>query len=408
MSNLSVTRSLTAETNPSESQFDTMRTDLLDFFNAQNLDENNLGSGGLNYTDLTDPGDDEKLEFTDSDAYLIYNSGANDFHLNNTQGDLVFKTKPASTLTEYMRLRDSDGALALRELLKLNTSVGDQTVDLTWILSRYKKPLLEYTSDDVITIEENSTASNETLLLLRDRLTTVIDRTMSLAVTANGYDAGHTGAAVSGLEDGLTRSSNTWYYIYGVEVQYGDDNDGTNSIIVASETSPEQSNVSTLNTEYGSGKWVYLGVIRNGWNDGSSDNIIVPFIMDEHGSTRFKTSGTDNEPGGIVLAEATSSSADLEYTLAFGNGAAQIPPVATRGTFGGRRDKHGFAMDYESTGTGEHQARETTTEHDTDSSRDASLFMTVPLVSGYKVEVQVGSDPTNQIITLHGLVDHYA
>jgi hypothetical protein len=414
MSTLSITRSLVSFTNPTETQFDTIRTGLLNFFNTTSLDDTNISSGGMVYTKLTKALDNATLKWTSSHMTVGYVSATPTFKFTNSQGDLVFRNTISSSEAESLRFADSGTTtIGSGGLLKIGQGVGSQVVDTAWLLAKYRKPRLEYVSADVIQVGNNTGTADESVIIMRDRLCKFVDNTMSLAVTANGYESDDTGAAVSGLEIGLTRTANRWYYIYAVQVQYGDDNDGTKAILVASETSPLQANAATLDTEYGSGKWVYMGLIRNGYNDGVNTDIIIPFQYDGYGQLWFTTTSETGKGQGLRLATATGSSADLTYTIAFGNGQAQIPATCTRAVFVAYRSGYSGKMAYESGVTGEYNLIQSayddegeTSDHNT-SSNEYCMNMEVPLVSGHIVRIEVGTDSTNQRIMLASVVDHY-
>ena len=407
MSFLGVTRSLTAGTNPTETQLDTMRTDLLSYFNGTNLDENNVAAGGMLFTKLSKALDNASLKFTSSHALIKFVSATPTFLIENTLGDIAFTNYLASEVESLRLTSDGYAVIGTGGLLRLGTGQGSNAVDTTWILARYRKPRLEYTDDNVITSENNTGTASQTVLLLRDRLCTMVDRTMSLSATANGYDVADTGAAVSGIRDGLARANNTWYFIYGVQVQYGDDNDGSKCIMVADTTSPVQANCATLDSRFGTGKWVYLGLIRNGYNDGSYPNIIVAFQYDEFGLLRFTSTTESGKGNGLLLASANSSSADLTYTLTFGTGASDIPVTCTRGIFTGYRSSYQFFMNYTVVATSEVHARMTSLEYSGTSTGGHVLHMEVPLINGYKTVLVIGSNLTNQRIMLAGVIDHY-
>lgn len=408
MTTLAVTRSLVSSTNPTEAQFDIMRTFLLNYFNTTSLDEGNLLPGGMLYSSLSALGDDESLTWTSSHATILYDSGNDTMENSNTQGSIIFGLRSGSTLTNKMKLSSTDGSLALQGNLDYNTATGDHTVDLMWLLANYRKPLLGYVSNDIVEVLDNGVTAGAVLVVMRDRLCTIIDTTCSLAVDANGETTGDIGAAVSGLGAGLTRTANRWYYIYAVRVQYGSDANGRNAILVATGTSPETGNITTLDTAYGAGEWVYMGVIRNGYNDGVSTNIIVPFVYDESGYLRF-TKGTASEGAGVTVASASSSTSDLSYTLVIGNAAAAtVPIVATRIIFSGYRSQYGAELHYRSVSTSENQTIVTGCYHPIDASTLVVLVrMEVPVIDGYKVVVVTGSSSTNQRITILGFLDRY-
>lgn len=406
MSTLTVPRSLTDNTNPTEAQFDTMRTYLLNFFNNTNLDETNIAASSMSYSSVGDLADDAALKFTSSHATMKYVSASDYFEIKNTQGSIVWGLRSGASLTDLMELRSTDGALVLQGIPSFNTSVGSQTASLLWLLSSYRKPRLTYTSNDVITAETNYDTSS--LVMGRDRLLSIYDTTMSLAANANGYASGHTSTAVSGIHAALTRTANRWYFIYAVEVQGGSQADGTKAILVAHTTSPAVTNVTAIDTLFGAGKWTYMGCIRNGYNDGTNTNVIVPFVMDAHGFTRF-TQGTVDEEGMGVTMASTTGATNLEYEIVIGNSAAAtLPDVATRVVWGGHRSSLGFEFHYRDIATDEnhmvisgcmHQAGKTTLT--------PALQMETPLLEEYKLVINIGDTSTDQRITVVGFFDHY-
>lgn len=409
MTTLTVTRALVSGTNPTETQLDSERTSLLNYFNAASMDEDNVATGGMLLSTLANPASDVYMHWHASSYVTIgYDSGANKFKIANTLGKIIFGTRVSSTLTSLMELRSSDGALDLYGQLYFNTSVGAQDAGLLWLLARYRKPRLVYTDNDIVTAEANiSTGSS--IVMGRDRLWSIYDTTMSLAVTANGAKNTDTGTAVSGLANGLTRTANRWYFIYAVEVQYGTQADGTKAILVAHSSGPESGNIATLNTAFGTGKWVYMGMIRNGYNDGTNTNIIVPFVYDEGGYIRF-TKGTASEGMGVTMASASASTSDLSYDLVFSNAAAAtIPSNCSRAIFSGYRSKNGFEFYYRSTVTLENNQCVTACHHNaaTLTTLVGVAHMEVPLITNYRLVVaNADATSSNLRITLVGLLDH--
>jgi hypothetical protein len=409
MSTLNMPRSLTDLTNPTEAQLDTMRTALLNFFNTTKMTEANLAAGGLDWSLLGGTlGNDVPLAFTSNHYITQYNTSTGVFELTNTQGDIGWNHKLTSTTSEdFLRLRNQDGLLISEGLVSCNTTVGRNDVDINWLMARYRKPRLLYTDDNIVTLEANGTSATDSMLLFHDRLATCSDRTLNLNDDANGETVADVGASLSGRRAGLARANNTWYYIYAVIVQYGADNDGTKFILCADTTSPLAANIATLNTRYGTNKWVYMGLVRNGYNTTGGGAKIVFFIQNEN-RTQFTTSWVSGEPAGVMLATADASAVNLDYTLAFGTGAAQIPDVCTRAVFGGYRSTHGFEFCYTDTGSGEEQARVTTLYHvDSLSTMVGALYLDVPLISGYKCSVHVATAVNNQRITCVAVVDGY-
>jgi hypothetical protein len=384
-----------------------MRTYLLNFFNGGQLDENNIATGGATYTSLAAPPDDTPIKWESSHATLKYDATNDKFEIKNTQGDINFGLNGAANYLGYI---DEQGHIRAEGGLSINTSTGSQAVSTSWLLAKYRRPRLEYTSSTVVTAENNSPNSSETLVLIRDRLCVLADRSLSVSSTANGYVSDDTGAAVSGMADAAdgTLTPNRWYYIYVVKVAYGSDNDGTKAIMVARTTPPITSNISSLTSAMGN--WVYIGCFRYGYNDGESlDSVVVPFVYDENGYCRFTQTTDDGEGLGVTLAENTTT-ANLEYTLTFDNDSgANIPPVATRATFHGYREINGTEFHYRSTLTDENSMIVTGCYHTSLlSTMYACLQMEVPVIDGYKLVVTNGSVETDCRITLAGFQDHFA
>ncbi len=407
MSTLNVTRALTTQTNPTEAQFDIMRTYLLNFFNAGNLDQTNVATGGMVYTKLGNVNDDALMKFTSEDSYINYDSALDVMVIANEVGDVVFGLYSGS-LTAKMTIDSATGNITLAGGLFFNQNVGSQEVSLLFLLSRYRKPRLQYTSSDVVTAEDNTNVSSTVIIMGRDRLWTLYDTTLSLADDANGYLSGHAGTAVSGLLVADTRTANRWYYVYAVEVQGGTQATGVYCILVATETSPETTNISTLNTAFGTGKWVYMGVIRNGYNDGTNTNVIVPFDYDESGFIMFRDTTVSSEGKGVTLASSSDTN-DLEYSIVIGNSAAAtIPGVASRIVLGGHRQQDGFELHYRATATDENHAITGGCYHNgTIAALSPCVYMEVPLLDDYKAVIVGGTTSTDKRIVLAGFQDHY-
>lgn len=408
MSSLSVTRSLVSNTNPTETQFDTMRTDLLTFFNTtRDLNEDNIAPGSMSYLSLTGAvPDDEPLRWEDDHAIIKYDNANDRFIIQNTEGDIIFAHRDDDEIVEFLSLRESDGALEVFGNLTFIEDTGYQGVDLQWYLAKYRKPRLVYSTDDIVTIEANG-PSGETIVAGPTRFWTIYDTTCSLAVSANGEVNTDTGTAVSGRGNGVARTADRWYFIYAVQVQYGDQADGINAILIANTTSPVAANISTLDTAFGADKWVYMGCVRNGYNRAGVDNIIIPFVVDECGYTRF-LDGEGGYPVGVTLASDNDTD-NLVYTVAIGNdGDTKLPEVATRVIFGGHRESHGFEMYYEEASSNENHMITTGCYHVSElATLVPVVYMEVPLLSGYEVHIIMGNVQTNKRITLAGFLDHY-
>ena len=134
-----------------------------------------------------------------------------------------------------------------------------------------------------------------------------------------------TGSPQGGLRPGLSEAANTWYALYAVR-------DPFDAVLVGDTTLPLQANVATLNTRYGSNRWVYLGMIRNG--DG---NLIASDILDfvmVRNRTYFKNKvdGQTLDCAGILLATGASVSG-LTWAYSPGVGNKDIPDHLKFGIF---------------------------------------------------------------------------
>jgi len=96
--------------------------------------------------------------------------------------------------------------------------------------------------------------------------------------------------------------------------------------MVADTVLPLQSNVATLNSNFGTNAWVYLGLIRNG-DQGGSTNVILSFVMAGH-TTNF-TNVTTFQNSAIGLGLQSGTATNITATYSPGTGAAQIPQNIT-------------------------------------------------------------------------------
>lgn len=130
------------------------------------------------------------------------------------------------------------------------------------------------------------------------------------------------GTAQSGLRATLSEAANTWYAIYAVKTS----DNSSNFVAVGDTVLPIQANFATLNSNFGTNSWVYLGLIRNGDNSGSTSDILT-FIQNGN-MTVFRNAVTAVSAGtngqGIVFANATSNTT-VVYTYANGTGTTSIP-----------------------------------------------------------------------------------
>lgn len=333
-----------------ESMLDNFRDGIMDHFNTTRMGANDFdfSATSLNdghFTAHIARSSESEFSFGDNlDGVILVNSSS-ELHIRNDSTSSSARIVLMPNETEYLGFTSSSLRLGAEVIL----GSGQSSYGLAYILSRYRKPVLVYSSATVITIENNTGTANETLICLPSRTLAVSEdvsggtgkfRRCSLATTANGYVSTHTGVAASGLRSGLSLGGNQWLYVYGVRVRYGTDA-GNNFIMVVDDTSPSQANEATLNTRYGSNEWVYLGTIRYGYGSTGSSTSIIPFQMSNKGWTRFYGVAATGNGAGLVLFQSTSSTASSPaYTVSIGNGSTDISEVVSMGQFNILRMTH--------------------------------------------------------------------
>ncbi len=187
-------------------------------------------------------------------------------------------------------------------------------------MQAYRKPNLQYVSADTVDVE--ATVYNDvagcTVLFPDGVLRTVNSLTQTrFNITRN---AAISGSLQSGLRTSLSRAANTTYYLYAVVAS---DNDAT-WVTVGDTLEPVPANYATLNSNFGTGKWRPLGVVRNGDNR-SATNVILAFI--QNGDETLFTNADDQGVIGYRLV-TTASGTSAAYTATSGTGATDLPPVA--------------------------------------------------------------------------------
>lgn len=265
------------------------------------------------------------LNFTTSYTFSP-NTTISSSQVNTNFSDIagVFQGLEAETKSLAKLKVDIDPTLALEVATK-------QYVDH---YSTYRRPVLQYSSASVVNLETgiNGTSGQAQILFPDGNL-----RTDSTATRINldlTRVAALTGTAQSGLQTG-TVSNNTWYAVYAVKTT----DNTSNFVTVADKTNfPVQASFSTINTNFGTNSWVYLGLVRYGDNSGTA-NAVVTFGQSGN-FTHFYNTTTGNAfaSSGIRMA-TTASATSVTYTYSAGNGAAQIPSyillVLFRGGAGG-------------------------------------------------------------------------
>lgn len=288
-----------------KSDIDTMWTELEAKVNG-NLDQDNIATGTFTWDQVTlDKDTDMTIGATESGLIRFYSA----------DNELVFAHDTTARNTIFMINTVEIARVDSSANFKVDTNVffynRNTTYGLVHLLN-YQKPVLVYVSATTIRVEQNTGTANQTLIVfpagpiavVEDTAATHKFRMLTTSATANGYISTHTGAADSGMRVGLTLAANTWYFVYAVVVNYGDDA-GDNFILVGDDTSPAPANWSTLDTRYGAGMWVYLGLFRRGFGSATTTTVI-PFVQDHQGWHTFTETAAANMFFGICMDDTTS------------------------------------------------------------------------------------------------------
>lgn len=214
----------------------------------------------------------------------------------------------------------------LLQLLPLSggTMTGDidmSTFKITNLaLNKYRRPVLQWVSITTVDVESGiyaGTAGDVSIFFPDGNLRTVTSANLSYTRFDITRNASLSGTKLSGLRTSLSEATNTWYALYAVKTT-----DDVNSFVTVGDTVlPLQANYATLNSNFGSNGWVYLGLIRNG-NSNSHTGDILKFKQAGN-QTILNESEAAGLPTGFRLATGTAT--PMDYTYAAGTGAAQIP-----------------------------------------------------------------------------------
>lgn len=195
-------------------------------------------------------------------------------------------------------------------------------------LLSYRRPSLEFAAVTQVEPQKVLTGvSGEVAILFPDgdyRIDSTTSHTDFL-ITRNAVLSG---TALSGLRTSLSEATNTWYAIYAVKVT----DSSTDFVTVGDTVLPLPTNFATLNSNFGTNGWVYLGLIRNGDNSGATGDIIN--FIQSGGETVFANIETSIAgAGGTGLRLAASGTSPVTYTYSPGTGTAQIPNNIKIGSF---------------------------------------------------------------------------
>lgn len=303
-----------------KSDIDNMWTELETYTNG-NIDATNTNVGWASFAQVeleeTDDfyvGPEIILRFDDDTMYFLF---------DEVQNEVYFKID-STTKATIDTSGNFSAALDIFTEDNANYSLG--------MLINYSKPVLVYTDSTTVSMQQNTTTANRSLLVFpigpvdvtEDISATHKYRQLKTSATANGYATAHTGAADSGMFVGLSLTANTWYFVYAVVVRGGDDIG--KFIMVVDDRTPMPDNWSLLDSSYGAGAWVYLGPLRYGHGEAASTTL-VPFIMDHQGWITFTGGAETDNFFGIRLASTivSTTSYDTIWEAQTGNEGESIP-----------------------------------------------------------------------------------
>lgn len=201
-----------------------------------------------------------------------------------------------------------------------NTTLTSTTATVTSLANRiqkYRRPVLQYNSGTVVNVETGINGTSGQLGILFPDGTYRTDSTTGRIQCNLAQNSSLTGTAQSGLRTG-SQSANTWYSFYAVKSQVNT----TDIVIVADTLLPLQANFSTINTNFGTDSWVFLGTLPNGDNSGAT-NVILKFAMTGNFISLRNTCAANGTQGsGIRIATQSVAGATLTFTYAAGTNIA--------------------------------------------------------------------------------------
>ena len=381
------------------------------------LDDDNVNASWASLSQVTLAKDISFTFGATDSAYLRFITSSSYLKFGNTgvSKDTIFKVESA----EAARIDVTTNNFVVKK--DLYFSARSTAFSMFRLLGTYRKPVLVYVDSDSIDVENNTETANQSLIVFpsgpvavtEDTTSTHKFRRLETGATANGYSVSHTGAADSGLRTGLSLSANTWYFVYAVRVQYGDDA-GNNFILVLDDTSPVQSNESTLNSRYGANEWVYMGLIRRGYGMYTTTTL-VPFQQDKTGWTYFIDRASSGYMYGMVINDTTvtTTTNTAQWTFTTADSGYGVPSIvsAIKVDMISLEDGDGYNAGTWEFGTSTSARLFQLPSFYNDTSASHSYSIVVPAVSGLTLSgrrsASASSDDFYSTIYLSGFLDHY-
>lgn len=335
-----ITKSYAAGDPFMEADMDNFRSALLTWFNTTKFSAASF-SGSMALTSEKFTAVDRIITTVDASP-MTFGDSSDATLGTDASKNLVFDTASANTEIQFLVGAGPDYTLEFFST-KLNVpgdiiiSEGGAGRTILQALSSYKKPVLEWQGSSDVSIQNNTSSQQETVLFFPTFVAAVEEtpstnakyRQAKITAEANGYGTSHTGAASGGRRVGVSLTTNAWYYVYACKLRSGTnyDADTAKFVLVFDTTAATPANHSTLDGYYGEGCWLYLGLIRYGYGEHGSVSSIIKFKYSNKGWCYFY--GTDGGAGygGLALAYSTANADDTSsfYTLASGTSGDVVP-----------------------------------------------------------------------------------
>ncbi len=331
MSTLVITKAYSTGAAFTEAHLDNFRNGLITLFNTDKFDAANFSGGAISSTKFVGntliAANGTYIEFGNlPDAWM---------GPAPTTGNLRFDTDTALTVIELWAdgevMLFTDTEVTIPGDIVFNEGGSGRT--LFQAFSSYHKPVLVWEASTAVSVISNSADSNETIIYFPSFVASVIESTPAkyrkadITNAARGYQTDATSTARGGRRDGLSLTSNSWYTVYAAKVRSGDDYEEATAKFVLVYDSTLPTDESTLDSRYGSGNWVYLGLVRYGFGDTGSSSAIPKFKQSNKGWTYFYGKSSSGY-GGVNLSYSTSSSSDDPlYTLDYGMSGNSVPSI---------------------------------------------------------------------------------
>lgn len=211
--------------------------------------------------------------------------------------------------------------------------------------STWRRPVLQYSSGTVVNIETgiNGTSGQAQILFPDGSIRT--DSTTGRINCNLAQVAALSGSWQSGVRTG-TVTANNWYSFYAVKTT----DDTAKFVTVADTVIPTQANYATLNSNFGTSSWVYLGTLPYG--DNSAATTAIPKFVHVGNRIVFYNISSTNMQG--VRLTNTAGATSLTWTYASGTtlSSAQVPGHLVSGIYSIKQGTNGVSASVQDSAAG--------------------------------------------------------